>query len=174
MEWRERLGEVRHVGNIENTPTAIAKLARRISRLSSSCMKPGPAATMFSGSWRRSASPAESARHPLRRASHAIESRTTDVMRSPWLAFTVLANLRTCGFLTLRTKLYVASSARATLSARTCVGPGSGFRPSSFAATFGTKANHGAIGIECGFVIAGLLILLNRSLSRLTSTADNA
>jgi transposase len=27
-----RLGEVRHVGNIENTPTAIAKLARRISR----------------------------------------------------------------------------------------------------------------------------------------------
>ena len=27
-----RLGEVRHIGNIENTPTAIAKLARRIGR----------------------------------------------------------------------------------------------------------------------------------------------
>jgi transposase len=51
-----RLGEVRHVGNIENTRTAIAKLARRSAdnmRLLSSSTKPGAAATMYSGSWRR-------------------------------------------------------------------------------------------------------------------------
>jgi hypothetical protein len=166
-----RAGEVRHIGTIENSPTAIGRLARTLARRHGSFEFVYEAGSCGYNVQRQLAAMGVILGFMHRRCRHASlvsAPRMIDVTPSHLRVCTARANSPTSGFPVSCTRCYVTSSVRDTRRARTSGATAFAARHFFCAMTYASTAKRGVCGIVHGSTIDSSHIPRSRLRSRPT------